>query len=130
VLVVDANVAVKASFAADGFRAYGEELVGPPLMWSEGRSVLRELWWRGELRDDDAEIARARFEACPIEQRAPAELGATAWNMAVSLGWAKTYDAEYLALASLLGCRVVTIDGRLRRGADRTGLVISPEELR
>jgi predicted nucleic acid-binding protein len=36
---------------------------------------------------------------------------------------------EYLALARLLGGRVVTLDGRLRRGADRTGLVVAPTEL-
>jgi predicted nucleic acid-binding protein len=45
------------------------------------------------------------------------------------LGWAKTYDAEYVALARLLGCRLVTLDARLRRGADRLGFVISPDEL-
>jgi predicted nucleic acid-binding protein len=129
VLVVDANVAVKASFVVDGFRDLGEGLVGPSLMWSEGRSVLRQLWWRGELRSEDAEIARVRFESCPIDRLEPPELPETAWRLAVALGWAKTYDAEYLALASLLGCQVVTIDARLRRGADRLGLVISPEEL-
>jgi predicted nucleic acid-binding protein len=57
------------------------------------------------------------------------QLGAEAWRIADELGWAKTYDAEYLALALLLGCRVVTVDGRLRRGADRLGIVISMEEL-
>jgi predicted nucleic acid-binding protein len=45
------------------------------------------------------------------------------------MGWAKTYDAEYVALARLLGARVVTLDARLRRGADRLGLVVLPEEL-
>ena len=47
----------------------------------------------------------------------------------MQLGWAKTYDAEYVALASLLGCRLVTVDGRLRRGADRLGFVLGPTEL-
>ena len=64
-----------------------------------------------------------------MQRREPPELGEMAWGLAVELGWAKTYDAEYLALASLLGCRVVTLDRRLRRGADRLGLVVSPEEL-
>ena len=45
------------------------------------------------------------------------------------MGWARTYDAEYVALARLLDCRLVTLDSRLRRGADRLGLVVSPTEL-
>jgi predicted nucleic acid-binding protein len=45
------------------------------------------------------------------------------------LGWAKTYDATYLALAHILGCRLLTVDGRLYRGAKRLGFVITPDEL-
>jgi len=37
-------------------------------------------------------------------------------------------DAEYCALASVLDCRLVTLDGRLRRGADRLGFVVTPSE--
>ena len=55
--------------------------------------------------------------------------GARAWEIADQLGLAKTYDAEYLALADILGCRVVTLDARMRRGADRLGLAVSPTEL-
>jgi predicted nucleic acid-binding protein len=65
----------------------------------------------------------------PITVRNPRGLGAEAWRVADELGWARTYDAEYLALARLSGCRVVTADARLRRGADRTGLVVGPDEL-
>ena len=46
------------------------------------------------------------------------------------MGWAKTYDAEYLALAELLDCRFVTLDARLHRGAARLGFVLSPTELK
>jgi hypothetical protein len=45
-------------------------------------------------------------------------------------GFGRTYDAEYVALAKILDCRLVTIDGRLRRGADRLGFVIGPDELK
>jgi predicted nucleic acid-binding protein len=50
-------------------------------------------------------------------------------NIAVELGWGRTYDAEYVALAKILRCRLVTLDMRLRRGADRLGFVITPDEL-
>jgi hypothetical protein len=50
-------------------------------------------------------------------------------RVADELGWAKTYDANYIAPARLLDARVVTLDARLRRGAGRTGLVIGPDEV-
>jgi hypothetical protein len=34
-----------------------------------------------------------------------------------------------VALASLLGCRLVTVDARLRCGAERLGFVVGPTEL-
>jgi predicted nucleic acid-binding protein len=45
-----------------------------------------------------------------------------AWSIADDLGWAKTYDAEYLALASLLRSGLVTLDRRLRSAAERLGI--------
>ena len=56
-------------------------------------------------------------------------MGVHAWKIADRLGWAKTYDAEYVALADLLSCRLVTLDARLRRGAQRLGFVVGPDEL-
>jgi predicted nucleic acid-binding protein len=56
-------------------------------------------------------------------------LAATAYGIATDLGWAKTYDAEYIGLARLLGCRLVTLDARLARGAGRIAEIVAPTEL-
>jgi predicted nucleic acid-binding protein len=129
-LVLDANVAIPACRIDGGFRRFGrEQLIAPPLMWSEARSTLHEAMWRGALPAEQARAALERLEAAPIEVGVDPRLGAEAWRIATDFGWAKTYDAEYLALASLLGCRFVTLDARLRRGADRLGFVVSPTEL-
>lgn len=127
-LVVDAAVAVNASYGGLG-PLRGEELVAPPLMWFEARSVLHEAVWRGEVAETEGVRLLAALGRLPISRRNPARLGETAWRLADELGWAKTYDAEYLALAQLLRCRTVTVDFRLRRGADRLGLVVLPSEL-
>lgn len=71
----------------------------------------------------------ARLDTAPLAPRDHERLGEVAWQVADELGWAKTYDAEFVALARLLGCRLVTLDARLRRGADRLGLVVTPSEL-
>ena len=129
-LVIDASVAVRASAAADGFAELAPEtLAAPPLMWSEARSALHETAWRGEIEAADADAARRRLEACPVKRVDPPDLGEEAWGIAEELGLAKTYDAEYLALARLLDCLMITLDRRLRRGADRLGFVRGPMEL-
>jgi predicted nucleic acid-binding protein len=127
-LVVDAGVALRVAISGPG-PLVGERLAAPPSMWAEARSGLHEAAWRGEVAVDDAEAALAELDRLPVESRSPRRLGRVAWQLADELGWAKTYDAEYLALAQLLRCRVVTVDSRLRRGADRLNLVVLPSEL-
>ena len=129
-LVLDASVVLAASYHAGGFAVFGgKALAAPPLMWSEARSALHELLWREEISAEDAERSRGRIEACPVERRTHRRLGQDAWRIAEELGWAKTYDAEYVALALLLDTQLVTLDSRLRRGADRLGCVVAPHEL-
>ena len=38
-----------------------------------------------------------------------------AWELADQLGWAKTYDAEYIALTQLQADAFVTLDAELAR---------------
>jgi predicted nucleic acid-binding protein len=129
-LVIDASYAVRECGAGTGFvRLREHDLVAPPIMWSETRSVLHEGMWRGDASRADAERALEHLDAAPIAERRPRRLGSLAWELADQLGWAKTYDAEYLALAQLLGVRVLTVDSRLKRGGDRLGLVVLPSEL-
>jgi predicted nucleic acid-binding protein len=128
-LVLDANVMVGACVQVDGFAPFaGEELVGPPLLWSESLNALREGAFRGDMSQGLADAARRQLEEAPVRPRTPRGLRAEAWRIASEFGWAKTYDAEYLALASILGAPLITLDERLRRGAARLGFVMTPRE--
>jgi len=130
VLVVDAAIVVTASLAEVGFEPLSkEQLVAPYLMWSEASSVLHELKWRKEIPDDLATIAMQRLAAADISPRRPKGLSGEAWRIADRLGWAKTYDAEYLALARLLKCRLLTTDAKLKASGSRITNVIGPSEL-
>lgn len=134
-LVVDAALVVELALDRLGDQAGSllgdRELVAPCLLWSEVPSVINEMAFRGEISRGLADSALERFLAgkLDVSERRHADLTTTAVSIAVALGWAKTYDAEYLALAQLLDTRVVTLDMRLRRGAERLGLVVTPEEL-
>lgn len=128
--VVDASFSVRACGVENGFSILGPaRLAAPALMWSEARSVIRETAWRGEIHEEDARATYGRLWQCPVERLDLPELHDEAWRVAIEMGWAKTYDAEYVALARLLSCRLVTLDSRLRRGADRLGFVVAPHEL-
>lgn len=135
-LVVDASLAVELALDRIGERVSADldrdgELIAPPLLWSEVPSVLHEISFRGEISDALAELALQRFLSgrLSISERRPDGHAAAAWAVAEEFGWAKTYDAEYVALAKAEDCRLVTLDSRLRRGADRLGFIVTPSEL-
>ncbi len=130
-LVVDASLMVEWCIDVEDDLAElaPGDRCAPALMWSEACSALHEWVWRGRLPADRADHARARLESAEVKLESHPGLADEAWRIADELGWAKTYDAEYVALASLLGCRLVTVDARLRRGADRLGFVVGPTEL-
>ncbi len=129
-VVVDASVTLQACLAESGFDHFGdEELHAPRLMWSEATSSLHELAWRGTVTTRLAHAALDRLASAPMVTHTGVDLSKEAWRVAEELGWAKTYDAEYVALARRLDCRLVTVDARLRRGASRLVEAVGPAEL-
>lgn len=112
------------------FRRFaGERLVAPPLLWSEVRSTLHYAVWRGLVSPAAGLRALDRLERSPIRPRQHARLGRVAWEVSDLLGWSKTYDAEYLALARLLRCPLVTLDARMLAAAERLGVDARPPSL-
>lgn len=91
------------------------ELLAPTLLRSQTLSALHEAVHRGEL---DADVARERLERIgriKIRLLGDAVLRRVAWKLADELGWASTYDAEYLALTKLQADAFVTLDEKLAR---------------
>ncbi len=124
--IIDANAAISASTQPDGFDVLaGHELAAPPLLWPEVRSSLHRATIIGGVLRSVADNSRLRFERARIREVNPDELSGAVWELADALGWAKTYDAEYLALASLLDAPLLTLDRRVQRAAERLGIGIA-----
>lgn len=129
-IVVDASFAVEASLTATALsRLKEKDAVAPPLMWSEATSVLHAMQWRGVISPALAAAARQRIEQAPVAVRRPATLLERAWLIAEGLGWAKTYDAEYVALAQILHCPLLTLDEKLSRAASRLVAIAEVSDL-
>jgi predicted nucleic acid-binding protein len=102
--------------AAEGTTiAAGHELLAPTLLRSQTLSALHRAVHRGELPRDAALDRLNRIRAMPIRLLGDAVLRRRAWEVATQLGWAETYDAEYVALTQLQADALVTLDPELAR---------------
>jgi predicted nucleic acid-binding protein len=117
--------------AAEGIEAPGaHELLAPTLLRSQTLSALHEAVQRGEL---PAEVARERLTCIgrmPIRLLGDAVLRRRAWDLADQLGWASTYDAEYVALTQLQADAFVTLDAELARSVEGIVVTTSIDTLR
>ena len=128
-LVIDASAIVRGALVDQltGLSAYA--LQAPSLLWSEVASALSQLRYRAEISDDEATRALDRILAHPIAIHSSRDIVASAIALARQLGWAKTYDAEYLALAQQLNVRLLTNDAGLHRFAIANTRIVGPAEL-
>ncbi len=102
----------------------------PPLMWSEALSAIVEGAYRGDIPASALDAVLERLVALPITAaEVDADHRRRSLRLARSLGWAKSYDAEYIALAQHLGCPVLTLDARLMRGAGQLIEFVGPATL-
>jgi predicted nucleic acid-binding protein len=72
----------------------------------------------------------ARIRAIPIRFLGDAVLRRRAWEVADQLGWAETYDAEYVALTQLQADTFVTLDSELARRVEGIVPTATVEALR
>jgi predicted nucleic acid-binding protein len=97
------------------------ELLAPTLLRSQTLSTLHEAVHRGELPPDVARDRLAYIGRMKIRLLGDAVLRKVAWEVADTLGWASTYDAEYIALTKLQADALLALDPKLARSAE--GLV-------
>jgi predicted nucleic acid-binding protein len=96
------------------------ELLAPTLLRSQTLSALHEAVHRGEIAREEARdlLTRAGPPGMKIRLLGDAVLRRVTWDLADQLGWASTYDAEYLALTRLQADAFVTLDRELARKAE------------
>jgi len=115
--VVDCGVVLR--LASEGIQIpAGHELLAPTLLRSQTLSALHEAVHRGEMPAEVAQERLARIQSMSIRLLGDAVLRRLAWKIADELGWAETYDAEYLALTQLQADALVTLDAELAHRAE------------
>jgi predicted nucleic acid-binding protein len=128
-LVIDGSAATAVCLSEGGFELVPNHLQAPVLLRSEVLAAIQGMQWRREISENLAELAVDRLLAGPIRLVRRTEVYREARRLAAALGWAKTYDAEYLALARLSGDTLLTVDHRLARRVGKLVQIVLPEDL-
>ena len=131
-LCVDASVAIAAhlphpsgpaarQLLADALVA-GERLVAPPLLFAETTSVLRRHVHLRAIEHEDATAALDELFALPWSIVQEPTVYLRALDLARRLGHGRAYDVQYLAVAEMENCPVVTLDRGLHESAQVLGI--------
>jgi predicted nucleic acid-binding protein len=127
--VVDASAVIHLASAEIEVR--GEhKLLAPTLLRSQTLSALHEAVQRGEIPADVARDHLARIGRMPIRLLGDGVLRRRAWDLANQLGWASTYNAEYVALTQLQADAFVTLDADLAHSVEGIVAIASIDALR
>lgn len=89
------------------------EIVAPPLFFAEVTSVLRENVYFARILPEEGEEAFSAYLDLPVKASDPHDLQPQSWTIAKKFSRSKAYDAQYLVIASILGCELWTGDTRL-----------------
>ncbi len=126
--VVDASAVLH--LASEGVEVSAQhELLAPTLLRSQTLSLLHEAVQRGEIPAEVARERLARIGRRPIRLLGDAVLRRRAWELADKLGWASTYNAEYVALTQLQADAFVTLDAELARSVEGIVATASIDDL-
>jgi predicted nucleic acid-binding protein len=126
--VVDASAVLELASVGVAVPA-AHELLAPTLLRSQVLSALHEAVSRGDL---PAAVARERLawiNKRPIRLLGDGVLRRRAWEIADRLGWASTYNAEYVALTQLQGDALITLEAELARSVEGVVATASIDEL-
>jgi predicted nucleic acid-binding protein len=127
--VVDAGAVLQ--LASTGVDVPDEhERLAPTLLRSQTLSALHEAVQRGEIPADVARDHLARIGRIRIRLLGDAVLRRRAWEVADKLGWASTYEAEYVALTQLQADAFITLDAELARSVEGIVATASIDALR
>jgi predicted nucleic acid-binding protein len=126
--VVDARAVIH--LASEGIEIPSEhELLAPTLLRSQTLSTLHEAVQRDEITAEVALERLARIGKMRIRLLGDGVLRRRAWEVADQLGWASTYDAEYVALTLLQADAFITLDADLARKVEGVVTVASIDAL-
>jgi predicted nucleic acid-binding protein len=115
--VVDASAVLHLA-SAEVEVSTAHKLLAPTLLRSQTLSALHEAVERGEIPADVARERLTRIRGMKIRLLGDAVLQRRAWDLADQLGWASTYNAEYVALTQLQADALVTLDTELARSVE------------